>query len=105
MPETESAFQELRKRGSSPDITTLNAMVSIYGKRQLTAKVNEILNFMKESGFSPSLTTYNSLINMYNRGGDPERGEEILREIKAKGRQPDLFSYKLGASKQCRNGT
>ncbi|KAF5180301.1 Pentatricopeptide repeat-containing protein [Thalictrum thalictroides] len=79
--------------GYSPDISTLNAMVSIYGKRQMVAKATEILNYMKETGFTPSLTTYNSLIYMYSRTESFERSEDMLREIKAKGLKPDLISY------------
>ena len=62
LTETESAFLELSKRGFSPDITALNAMVSLYGRRQMVTKTNKILTFMNESGFTLSLTTYNSLM-------------------------------------------
>ncbi|KNA03493.1 hypothetical protein SOVF_208690 [Spinacia oleracea] len=69
------------------DITTLNAMVSIYGCQQMVKKVNEILDFMKESEFTPSLTTYNSLMYMYSRSGSFLRAAEVLKEIAGYGLQ------------------
>ncbi|KAK7343509.1 hypothetical protein VNO77_12295 [Canavalia gladiata] len=50
--ETERAFTEFRKRGISPDITTLNAMLSIYGRKMMLSKTNDILSFMHASGLS-----------------------------------------------------
>lgn len=101
--EAEHAFMELRKKGS-PDLSTLNAMIAIYGRRQMVAKANEILNLMDESGFSPSLATYNSLMYMYSRSENFQRSEEILKDILAKGLKPDIISYNTVIFAYCRNG-
>ncbi|BAT93365.1 uncharacterized protein HKW66_Vig0206230 [Vigna angularis] len=102
--DTERAFLELRRRGISLDITTLNAMLSIYGRKQMVAKANEILNFMHDRGFSPSLTTYNSLMYMYSRSENFQKSEEILREVLEKGTKPDRISYNTVIYAYCRNG-
>ncbi|RZC62343.1 hypothetical protein C5167_024132 [Papaver somniferum] len=95
LSEMERAFTELRRKGFSLDISTLNAMFSIYGRRHMVAKANEVLNHMMESGFTPSITTYNSLMDIYCRSGNPERAEDVLKEIKAKELVPDLVSYNI----------
>ncbi|KAL2930060.1 hypothetical protein RDABS01_035470 [Bienertia sinuspersici] len=102
--ETERAFGELRKINCSLDITTLNAMVSIYGRRQMIQKANEILDFITARQFTPSLTTYNSLMYMYSRSGSFLRAEEVLNEIVAKGLQPDIISYNTVIYAYCRSG-
>ncbi|XP_050210386.1 pentatricopeptide repeat-containing protein At5g02860 [Mercurialis annua] len=101
--ETERAFIELNKKGE-PDLSTLNTMIAIYGRRQMVAKANEILNFMNERGFSPSVATYNSLMYMYSRSENFERSEEVLKEILAKGLKPDIISYNTVIFAYCRNG-
>ncbi|XVE49288.1 hypothetical protein DITRI_Ditri01bG0071100 [Diplodiscus trichospermus] len=85
LPETECAFSESRKKGFAPDITTLNATVSIYGRRQMVSNTNEILTFMNESGYAPSLTAYNSLMYMYSCSENFEESEKILRGSSGKG--------------------
>ncbi|KAI3851468.1 hypothetical protein MKW92_040921 [Papaver armeniacum] len=95
LSEMEGAFTELRRKGFSVDISTLNAMFSIYGRRHMVAKANEVLNHMMESGFTPSITMYNSLMDIYCRSGNPERAEDVLKEIKAKELVPDLVSYNI----------
>ncbi|KAJ6315186.1 hypothetical protein OIU78_018637 [Salix suchowensis] len=102
--EAEVAFLELKRKGFSPDLSTLNAMLSIYGRRQMFTKTNEILNFMNESGFTPSLATYNSLMYMHSRSENFERSEEVLKEILAKGIKPDIISYNTVIFAYCRNG-
>ncbi|KAI3943914.1 hypothetical protein MKW92_025837 [Papaver armeniacum] len=84
LSEMERAFTELRRKGFSLDISTLNAMFSIYGRRHMVAKANEVLNHMMESGFTPSITTYNSLMDIYCRSGNPERAEERSQGNKSK---------------------
>ncbi|GFY89533.1 pentatricopeptide repeat (PPR) superfamily protein [Actinidia rufa] len=93
-----------RKNGSCLDITTLNAMVSIYGRRQMIAKVNEIMKFMGENGFTPSLTTYNSLMSMYSRSENFGKSEEILKDMLVKGVKPDVISYNTVIFAYSRNG-
>jgi pentatricopeptide repeat protein len=102
--EAEVAFLELKRKGFSPDLSTLNAILSIYGRRQMFTKTNEILNFMNESGFTPSLATYNSLMYMHSRSENFERSEEVLKEILAKGIKPDIISYNTVIFAYCRNG-
>ncbi|KAE8686450.1 Pentatricopeptide repeat-containing protein [Hibiscus syriacus] len=86
--ERKRGFLELRKKGFPPDITTLNVILSIYGRRQMVSKTNEILNFMNESGYSPSLTTYNSLIK-----GRMKEASRIFSEMCNYGLVPDVITY------------
>ncbi|KAE8730412.1 hypothetical protein F3Y22_tig00003041pilonHSYRG01497 [Hibiscus syriacus] len=92
LAETERAFLELRKKGFPPDITTLNAMLSIYGRRQMVSKTNEILNFMNESGYSPSLTNYNSLMYIYAADSMFEEAIDVQFVIKH-GCKPNQNTY------------
>ncbi|KAL7119340.1 hypothetical protein ACP275_02G056900 [Erythranthe tilingii] len=80
-------------------------MISIYGRRQMIDKANEIVNYMNESGVTPSLTTYNSLMYMYSRSSNYERAEEILNDLVSRGRvKPDVISYNTVIYAYCRNG-
>ncbi|KAJ6299092.1 hypothetical protein OIU76_020131 [Salix suchowensis] len=95
--EAEVAFLELKRKGFSPDLSTLNAMLSIYGRRQIRSenfeRSEEVLKEILAKGIKPDIISYNTVIFAYCRNGRMKEASRIFSEMRESGLVPDVITY------------
>ncbi|CAA2968079.1 pentatricopeptide repeat-containing At3g18110, chloroplastic [Olea europaea subsp. europaea] len=76
-------------------VQVYNAMMGVYARNGRFAKVQELLNLMRERGCEPDLVSFNTLINARLKSGPmtPNLGIELLSEVRRSGIRPDIITY------------
>ncbi|CAI9774230.1 unnamed protein product [Fraxinus pennsylvanica] len=76
-------------------VQVYNAMMGVYARNGRFAKVQDLLNLMRERGCEPDLVSFNTLINARLKSGPmtPNLGIELLSEVRRSGIRPDIITY------------
>lgn len=76
-------------------VQVYNAIMGVYARNGQFAKVQELLDLMRERGCEPDLVSFNTLINARLRSGPMSHnlGIELLSEVRRSGIRPDIISY------------
>ncbi|KAK3447428.1 hypothetical protein EUGRSUZ_A02953 [Eucalyptus grandis] len=76
-------------------VQVYNAMMGVYARNGRFAKVQELLDLMRERGCEPDLVSFNTLVNARLRSNSmvPGLAVELLGEVRRSGLRPDIITY------------
>ncbi|KAL6956680.1 hypothetical protein U1Q18_004847 [Sarracenia purpurea var. burkii] len=81
--------------GVGNTVQVYNAMMGVYARNGRFAKVQELLDLMRERGCEPDLVSFNTLINARLKSGSmvPNLAIDLLNDVRKSGLRPDIITY------------
>ncbi|KAL0544541.1 hypothetical protein IC582_019658 [Cucumis melo] len=89
----EKVFDEMRKRGIEPDVTSFSIVLHVYSRAHKPELSLDKLKQMKELGISPTVATYTSVIKCLCSCGRLEDAENLVGEMVRSGISPSPTTY------------
>lgn len=85
-------FNEMIQHGFSPNTTTFNVILDVYGKSGLFKKVRQVFFMAKKQGMV-DVVSYNTVVAAYGKGKDLRNMASVARKMKLNGFSVSLEAY------------